>query len=159
MWRENVADFNLAIPITLENEGGYVWDKNDPGGETKYGISKHSYPNVDIKNLTVEQAKEIYLRDFWKFGGIINQGVANKLFDSYVNMGHLGILYAQELVFQVIKPDGVYGPETEDAINRAEPSVFLPAYRARLAKHYEDLVAAKPEEVEFLEGWLRRAKQ
>lgn len=159
MWRENVADFNLAIPIILENEGGYVWDKNDPGGETKYGISKHSYPNVDIKNLTVEQAKEIYLRDFWKFGGIINQGVANKLFDSYVNMGHLGILYAQELVFQVIKPDGVYGPETEDAINRAEPSVFLPAYRARLAKHYEDLVVAKPEEAEFLEGWLRRAKQ
>jgi len=49
----------------LRHEGGYVNNPNDPGGETKYGISKRSYPNVDIKNLTPEQALEIYHRDFW----------------------------------------------------------------------------------------------
>ena len=65
------SSFDLAIPIVLENEGGYVNDPADPGGETKYGISKRSYPALDIKNLTVEQATAIYLRDFWQFGGII----------------------------------------------------------------------------------------
>ena len=44
-----MAEFSLAIPIVLENEGGYVDDPNDPGGETNFGISKRSYPNVDIK--------------------------------------------------------------------------------------------------------------
>ena len=47
------SSFDLAIPIVLENEGGYINDPNDPGGETKYGISKRSYPALDIKNLTV----------------------------------------------------------------------------------------------------------
>jgi len=154
-----VALFEPAVEITLENEGGYVWDKSDPGGETNFGISKRSYPNVDIKNLTKEEAIAIYRRDFWKFDGLIFQGIATKLFDSYVNMGHLAILYAQGIVLQGIKPDGIYGPETEDALNRAEPSVFITAYRARLVKHYEDIVANNPDEAKFLDGWKRRANQ
>ena len=56
-----MAEFKLAIPRVITNEGGYVNDPDDPGGETKYGISKRSYPALDIKNLTVEQATAIYL--------------------------------------------------------------------------------------------------
>lgn len=48
----------------LRVEGGYVDHPDDPGGETKYGISKRSYPNVDIKNLTEQDARRIYTRDF-----------------------------------------------------------------------------------------------
>jgi lysozyme family protein len=58
-------EFERAVSFTLSVEGGYVNDKNDPGKETKFGISKKSYPNLDIKNLTIEQAKEIYKRDYW----------------------------------------------------------------------------------------------
>jgi lysozyme family protein len=58
-------DFTTAINRTLGVEGGYVNDPNDPGGETKFGISKRAYPDVDIKNLTREQAVAIYKRDFW----------------------------------------------------------------------------------------------
>ena len=58
-------NWDKAIDFVLSIEGGYVNDPKDPGGETKYGISKHSYPNVDIANLTEEQAKEIYKRDYW----------------------------------------------------------------------------------------------
>lgn len=54
-----------AIEWIIEAEGGYVNNPNDPGGETKYGISKKVYPNLDIKNLTKEQAAEIYIRDYW----------------------------------------------------------------------------------------------
>jgi len=58
-------NFEMAIKFVLKWEGGYSFDKNDPGGETKYGISKKSYPTLDIKNLTLEKAKEIYYQNYW----------------------------------------------------------------------------------------------
>lgn len=60
-----MEQFEQAIAFTLSWEGGYVNDPNDPGGETKYGISKKSYGHLDIKNLTVEQAEAIYYEDYW----------------------------------------------------------------------------------------------
>ena len=60
-----MKNFNEIIEQVLEHEGGYVNDPKDLGGETKYGITKRFYPDVDIKNLTVEQAKEIYKKDYW----------------------------------------------------------------------------------------------
>jgi len=45
-------------------EGGYVHDPRDPGGETNWGISKRSYPDLDIANLTRDEAAAIYERDY-----------------------------------------------------------------------------------------------
>lgn len=61
--------FDMTIDFTLRWEGGYVNNPADPGGETKYGISKRSYPWLDIVNLTEEHARLIYYRDFWLLGG------------------------------------------------------------------------------------------
>ena len=52
--------FEEIIESVLKHEGGYVNDPHDRGGETNFGITKKFYPNVDIKNLTKEQAKKIY---------------------------------------------------------------------------------------------------
>ena len=38
--------FETAVNTTLQYEGGYVNDPNDPGGETNFGISKKAYPNL-----------------------------------------------------------------------------------------------------------------
>ena len=152
-----MADFELAIPVVLRNEGGYVDDPNDAGGETNFGISKRSYPNVDIKNLTVEEASAIYKRDFWKFDGINDQTVATKLFYSYVNNGRTAIRIAQEIV--VAPEDGEYGPHTEALINNVSPTVFLMQFRSSLAQHYQNIVNANPQDMKFLKGWLRRAAQ
>ena len=57
--------FDEIIDNVLESEGGYVNDKNDAGGETNLGISKRAYPDLDIKNLTREQAKQLYYQDYW----------------------------------------------------------------------------------------------
>lgn len=57
--------WNTAFDLLMINEGGYVNDPKDSGGETKYGISKKAYPYVDIPNLTIEQAKQIYKKDYW----------------------------------------------------------------------------------------------
>jgi hypothetical protein len=60
-----LAEFEQAVEFTLAWENGYTNNPDDPGGETKYGISKRSYPTLDIFNLTLEQAKAIYYRDYW----------------------------------------------------------------------------------------------
>ena len=60
--------FEKAFKYVIYNEGGYVNDPSDLGGETKYGISKRSYPNLDIKHLTLEQARKIYFCDYWLKG-------------------------------------------------------------------------------------------
>ena len=58
-------NFETAVAIIFEHEGGYSHDPKDAGGETRYGISKRAYPNLDIKNLTKSEAREIYKRDYW----------------------------------------------------------------------------------------------
>lgn len=58
-------NFDTAVAILIDEEGGYVNNPADPGKETKYGISKRSYPNEDIPNLTVDRAKTIYFKDYW----------------------------------------------------------------------------------------------
>lgn len=89
--------FDRAFELTVGVEGGYVNDSHDPGGETKYGIAKMYHPNVDIKNLTLDQAKEIYLKEYWIPAGCDNQPFPMDicLFDSAVNPqrgGNKGLL-------------------------------------------------------------------
>jgi lysozyme family protein len=72
----------------LAHEGGYTPGlPDDPGGETNFGISKRSYPQLDIKNLSREDAIEIYRRDFWHYDAIEDQALANCVFDCAVNQG------------------------------------------------------------------------
>ena len=152
-----MADFEEAIPTVLENEGGLVDDRNDPGGLTKYGISQRSYPNVDIRNLTVEGAKAIYLRDYWMFSGIVSQPVATKLLDMYVLAKHNAIKVIQSLLGA--DEDGIYGPATEKLINLADPAQLLANFRIGMVQYYIDVAEKHPEEAGDLKGWLKRTRQ
>lgn len=82
--------FDSAFAIVVGIEGGYVNDPKDPGGETRWGISKRQYPNVDIPQLTLEQAKAIYLRDYWNTHGCdkLDWTEALLVFDCAVNGGN-----------------------------------------------------------------------
>ncbi len=83
--------FTLGLKFVFKWEGGYVNDPGDPGGETKYGISKRAYPNLDIYNLTKEQAVQIYLRDYWNKVGCdqydLQPELSISIFDAAVNCG------------------------------------------------------------------------
>lgn len=57
--------FERAVQIVLEKEGVLSDDARDPGGLTKYGITKREYPDLDIANITVADAVAIYRRDYW----------------------------------------------------------------------------------------------
>lgn len=58
-------NFNQAFKLTVGLEGGYSNDPRDPGGETRFGISKRYHPDENIKNLSLERAMEIYLNEYW----------------------------------------------------------------------------------------------
>ena len=81
--------FYKEIKKVVEREGGYVNDPDDPGGETKYGISKKAYPKVDIKHLTLDDAVEIYKNDYWLPAKVeqLPEGLQGQYFDMVVNQG------------------------------------------------------------------------
>jgi lysozyme family protein len=81
------SSFDRAFELTVGLEGGYSNDPRDPGGETNYGISKRYHPGEDIKNMTVERAKEIYLNEYWIAAGCDGHAYPMDvcLFDSAVN--------------------------------------------------------------------------
>lgn len=157
-----MASFESAIGKTLEHEGGWVNDPADPGGETKYGISKRAYPNEDITNLTVEKAKDIYRRDYWKYDAVLDQQVAAKIFDMAVNMGpaqaHKILQKALgKVVAGPVAIDGVFGPSTLSFTNAADAGKLLNEIRAQQAYFYATLALEDFTKKRFLMGWLRRA--
>lgn len=154
---EDAIDFVIRNEVGSRPDGGYTNDLADAGGETKWGISARSNPGVDIKNLTLEEAKAIYKRKYWMFDGITYQAVANKLFDTYVNMEHAAIKLAQAIVGST--QDGLYGSNTEAKINTIDPVKFLSYYRVWLVRHYEDIVIANPSQGKYLNGWINRANR
>ena len=158
--RETVlTSFDEIIEITLEHEGGYVHDPKDLGGETNFGIAGRFYPDVDIKNLTKEGAKEIYKRDYWDKNRVesLPQNLWHIYFDMCVNMGkRTAVKVLQRAAVNKgkdIEVDGGLGPATLGAVKNVE----LARVRAFRVKYYVDLVNKKPEQEKFYFGWFRRA--
>lgn len=81
--------FAKSLNFVLKWEGEYSNDPSDPGGETKYGISKRAYPELDIKSLTKEDAARIYYRDYWQPLDCDSRpdDLAMSVFDAGVNCG------------------------------------------------------------------------
>lgn len=92
--RQNAMDAVIRF-IIKRNEGGFQDDPNDPGNYvngklvgTKYGISAKSYPNEDIRNLTLARAVEIYKRDYLsKLPTITNLNLLYQVLDMAINAG------------------------------------------------------------------------
>lgn len=147
--------WDSAFDITIGFEGGYVNDPNDAGGETKYGISKRAYPNLDIKNLTIEQAKEIYHRDYWERCkcDFIPDALSIALFDFAVNSGvKRAVRYLQRALD--ITVDGVIGNQTIGACNRVPTRYVLNKYLDLRIKYLMQLKSWQ----HFKNGWGNRVK-
>jgi lysozyme family protein len=85
-----MADFQTAVSLVLTHEGGYQPGlPNDPGGESNFGISKRWHPDLDIKNLTSQQASDIYQKTYWTpaMEQELDQRMGNAMLDTAVNQG------------------------------------------------------------------------
>ncbi len=149
-------NFGVAFERLIGHEGGYVNDPNDPGGETKWGISKRSYPDLDIKSLTRDDARAIYSRDFWLRGHMaaLPFAVAFQCFDAAVNHG---IRAAHRMLQRAVKvnDDGIIGVQTMTAIKAHNATDLVMLF---LAERLEFWVQCKgwPH---FGAGWVNRAAQ
>lgn len=115
-------NFDKAFDILLGHEGELSDHPKDRGGLTKYGISQRAYPNEDIVNLTVERAKELYERDYWRPVGceLVPDGIKFDLFDMAVNSGRAAAIRNLQRACGV-PADGQLGPLTMKAIEGMDP--------------------------------------
>lgn len=135
-----MTDFEHAFQKTIIFEGGDSNDPDDNGGLTRYGISQRAYPDLDIKALTLDAAKELYRRDYWDKCGcdrMNDQRHAEIIFDIAVNMG---VGAAKELLMETLKIDA-----------------FAMAMAIKRIARYVRICQAKPSQKKFLLGWISRA--
>ena len=148
-----VSAFHEAFETVIGNEGGYVDDPRDPGGETKYGISKRSYPGLVIAEVTMAQAKEIYYRDFWLplQGDDLPIDIAIETFDAAANHG---VYQATKLLQRAlgVPDDGIIGPVTLAAAAKCPPAKFIARFNAERLFFYTDL----ENWPHHGKGWARR---
>ena len=126
--------FKAFMPFIFKWEGGYCNDPDDPGGETNFGIDKRSHPNVDIKNLTRDEAREIYWREYWRRFDCERyaRSLGEVFFNACVNCG---AGRARKLMTESGTAEG-----------------FLTAQEA----FYRRLAESRPGLKKFVKGWLNR---
>lgn len=145
--------FDEAFTRLIGHEGGYVNDPRDPGGETRYGISKRAYPGEDIANLTLARAKAIYLRDYWGPAGCdtVPDSIRFDLFDMAVNSGvSAAIKTLQRSVGEIA--DGKLGPKTLQAIQSMPGPRFVARFNGARLMFMTELNTWQT----FGKGWARR---
>ncbi|MCK4783965.1 MAG: hypothetical protein KAV87_09460 [Desulfobacteraceae bacterium] len=160
--------FSFAFYQTVALEGKYVNDPADPGGETKWGVSKKAYPDLDIAALTIEQAKDIYRRDYW--GALqldlVSDVIAVEIFDTAINMGQQTsvriVQKALNFLGEKLSEDGILGSKTVTALNkwagRDEKALFICLNGFQFMK-YVEIIKHKPGLKRFSRGWTKRIQQ
>lgn len=158
-------EFDQAFEKLLGHEGGFTEDPRDPGNwtggrvnvgvlrGTKFGIAANTYPNEDIRNLTVERAKFIYRRDFWNAvrADELPPVVRYAVFDAAVNSGvRQSVRWLQRALG--VRDDGVLGPVTIAAVRAADAHALLRRVLATRLRFMTDL-STWPT---FGRGWARR---
>lgn len=150
-----VTAFDRALDFVLRAEGGAAItnDPDDPGGLTRYGISKRAHPEVDIENLTREQAAEIYRQEYWLKAGCdkLPEPIAFAVMDAAVNQGpRWAITLLQRAVH--VPEDGVLGPKTIEAVAARSIEFVL----VRFCEERYDRYRFHPKFQKYGRGWTFR---
>ena len=159
--------FDNAFHTVIGVEGGYTANPLDPGNwtggkcrvgacnGTNFGISAAAYPTLDIANLTLAEAQEIYRRDYWTKTACdqIPPALAVLVFDAAVNSGPDRAVKWLQTSLNVMA-DGVVGPITIAAAKQSagKGAVILAEYQAQRLLFLTGL----PTWRVFGLGWTRR---
>ena len=156
-------NFDIAFERIIGHEGGFSDDPKDPGnwtsgkvniGElkgTKYGIAANTYGYLDIKNLTLDQAKEIYKRDYWDIIGNAHDSIKFQLFDAAVNHGKgNAIRFLQRAV--KVADDGKWGRISQAALDSMDHNDVLIRFLAYRFKFWASLSTFD----RYGRGWTNR---
>lgn len=145
-------NFDTAFDRLMGHEGGYSNDPRDPGGETNWGISKRSYPSVDIKALTRDGAKAIYLRDFWQPLGDAPGAIKFQVFDFAVNSGIQTAIRKLQAAIGVAD-DGHWGAVSAARLASMDLNDALMRFAAQRIRFWTRLTTWET----YGKGWANRA--
>jgi lysozyme family protein len=149
----------------IASEGAYTISYEDPGNwtsgrvgvgslkGTKYGIAANTYPDLNIRDLTLDDARAVYFRDWWQKLGAdeLPEAVAFQMWTFAVNAG-MGTA-KRGLQFAVgVAQDGQIGPLTLAAVKRADLCDILLRFNSFVLDHYTSL-SIWPT---YGKGWARR---
>lgn len=158
-------EFNAILNnYIIPNEGGYINDKNDSGGETNMGISKKTYGSEDIGKLTRERANAIYYKNYYKFNGLNKLPYPVKGF--VVDFGVVS--HPQKAIEAVHKILGnppksdIIGPVTLEKFGNftdEDYKTFLNDYKNYMIDYFNAVANANPKNKKYLKGWLNRANR
>ena len=157
--------FDEYMVFIFKREGGLTDHPSDPGSLTKFGIAQAFYPNLDIRNLTKEDAKEIYWNDYFNRHGVgdIPEKLQLAFFDCVVNQGGRKAkttlqkainLQADAFGFYPIAVDGLVGPITIGTANRVNSNILLLDFIRLRLDHYRKISFRAP----FIRGWENRVE-
>lgn len=178
------ASVAAILAAVFAIEGGWVHDRNDPGGETNHGITiavaRECGWKGSMKALPLQFAADCYVNKYIDKPGYrafveMDPHFGEEVIDSAVNVGHRReSLWIQEAlnhfnndgtIYPDIAEDGQIGPGTMAAYyalrQRRGPVVacrlMIAAVDAKQAQHYMRLSAAKPQQFEkYTVGWFKR---
>ena len=152
-----VAEGAIEPDGSIHSDLGYINDPLDAGGETKGGISKRAFPNLDIASLTLEQIVRIYHTNYWRAAQCKEwpAPVALMVFDSAVQHG---VTTAIKLLQEIsgVKADGKVGPITRAAVNSLDPAYLVSRLGLRRSRLYARIIKKDTTQVRFIEGWHNR---
>ncbi|MES2942939.1 MAG: glycosyl hydrolase 108 family protein [Pseudomonadota bacterium] len=158
-------NFGMCFDRLISHEGGFSDDRNDPGNwtggrvgvgllkGTKFGIAANTYGDIDIKNLTLEEAKSLYYRDWWLKCGAdqLDGAIVFQMWDFAVNAGMSTAKRALQRVARVAD-DGQIGPLTIRAVRAMSTSDVIMRYNAQRLRYYTSLSTFGT----FGKGWVNR---
>lgn len=165
------AEIDKMIEELIKREGGFVNDPSDSGGATKYGITRATLSAWrekectvdDVKNLTKEEAVEIYRAEYYFKPSIDSLIIPLQphVLDCVANMGARGgIRLLQQAINALggsIKTDGILGPVTREHCSQCDFKQLNNMLVDMRIRFYEDLAARRPKDKKFLAGWKKRA--
>lgn len=152
-----MSNFDKAFDLLIGNEGGYVNNPADPGGETNWGITRavavdNGYTG-SMKSMPKEAAKQIYKKMYWDKLHCDQLGfvVAFQLFDAGVNHGNSQAVKFLQRSLSVVD-DGVIGAKTIAATNSLDDLQIVMLFNAERIEFYASLKTFST----FGKGWVRR---
>jgi lysozyme family protein len=154
--------FDRCLAETLRLEGGYVDDPRDPGGATKFGVTRAALSLAlgrpaspkDVADLSAAEAGRIYRHGYWTpiRCGELAAGLDLAVFDMAVNMGPATAARALQEALGV-EPDGAVGPATLAAAKAVPTADAIRSVSASRRRRCEALAGFSV----FGAGWTRRA--
>lgn len=167
--------FAEMVGNVLKHEGGFVDDKDDSGGPTKYGITQKTLAHYlgreitreTVKNMSRELATEVYFKLYYEHPkvNLLPELVQPVIFDAAVNMGTVAAIKLAQKVFNKmgtpITCDGIIGQKTlmsaKAACNVYGHEVVVSIVNARV-HYYETICDFDPVKKKYLKGWVTRAR-